>query len=450
VFLLNIKITFISLGCDKNLVDSEVMLGLLRDKGYTLTNDEQNADVIVINTCGFIQDAKEESIETIIEMGQYKENGNCKALIVTGCLAQRYQDELIKELPEIDAILGVSNYDKVIEAVESVLNDKKYIAFEDNDRLPESYINRVLSTAGYYAYLKIAEGCDNHCTYCIIPKIRGKIKSRTIESLVEEAKYLAQKGVKELILVAQDTTKYGIDIYSEKKLPALLKELCKIEGIEWIRLLYCYPEEITDELVQVMKEEDKVLNYLDMPIQHANNEVLKRMARKGTKEKISDAINKLRANIPDICLRTTLITGFPGETREQFEDMKEFVNQIKFDRLGVFTYSPEEDTPAALFEDQIDEDVKEARKDEIMVMQQNISKSINENLVGNVYSVMIEGYIPEDRVYCGRTYRDAPEVDGMIFVSCPYELISGDIIQVKVSTSNEYDLIGEVVNEYSE
>ncbi|WP_339365194.1 30S ribosomal protein S12 methylthiotransferase RimO [Vallitalea maricola] len=444
------KISFISLGCDKNLVDSEVMLGLLRDKGYTLINDETEADVIVVNTCGFIQDAKEESIGTIIEMGQYKENGKCKALIVTGCLAQRYQDELIKEMPEIDAILGVSNYDKVIEAVESVLDNKKYVAFEDNDHVPEEYINRVISSTGYSAYLKIAEGCDNHCTYCIIPKIRGKIKSRTMESLIEETKYLAQNGVKELILVAQDTTKYGIDIYGEKKLPALLRELCRVDGIEWIRLLYCYPEEITDELIEVMRDEEKVLNYLDMPIQHANNDILRRMARKGTKEMIKDAISKLRKAIPDICLRTTLITGFPGETREQFEDMKEFVQDVRFDRLGVFSYSPEEGTPAALFEDQIDDDIKEARKDEIMALQQGISKSVNEELVGKTYSVIIEGYMPEDRVYCGRTYRDAPDVDGMIFVSCPYELMSGDIINVRVSSSNEYDLIGEIINEYSE
>ncbi|GKX31814.1 ribosomal protein S12 methylthiotransferase RimO [Vallitalea longa] len=447
---MNIKISFISLGCDKNLVDSEVMLGLLRDKGYTLINDEKEADVIVVNTCGFIQDAKEESIETIIEMGKYKDTGKCKALIVTGCLAQRYQEELVNGMPEIDAILGVSNYDKVIEAVESVLNNKKYIAFEDNSHHPQDYINRVISSAGYSTYLKIAEGCDNHCTYCIIPKIRGKIKSRTIESLVKETEYLAENGVKELILVAQDTTKYGIDIYGEKKLPDLLRELCKVDGIEWIRLLYCYPEEITDELIEVIRDEEKVLNYLDMPIQHANNDILKRMARKGTKEMIQNAISELRKNIPDICLRTTLITGFPGETREQFEDMKKFVQDIRFDRLGVFAYSPEEGTKAALFEDQIDDEVKESRKDEIMAMQQGISKSINEELVGKVYPVIIEGYIPEDRVYCGRTYRDAPEVDGMIFVSCPYELISGDIINVKVSSSNEYDLIGEITDEYSE
>lgn len=447
---MNIKIAFISLGCDKNLVDSEVMLGLLRDKGYQLISDEQEADVIVVNTCGFIKDAKEESIETIIEMGHYKDNGVCKALIVTGCLAQRYQEELIKEMPEIDAILGTSNYDKVIEAVESVLNEKKYIAFEDNDHLPEEQADRVLTSAGYYAYLKIAEGCDNHCTYCIIPKIRGKIKSRTIESLVEEAKYLGKNGVKELILVAQDTTKYGVDLYGEKKLPALLRELVKIEDIKWIRLLYCYPEEITDELIDVMRDESKVLNYLDMPIQHANDEILRRMARKGTQEQIEGVMKKLRTEIPDICLRTTLITGFPGETEEQFEDMKRFVEEVRFDRLGVFTYSPEEDTPAATFDDQIDEDIKEMRKDAIMALQQNISKSINDQLVGREMDVVIEGYIPEDSVYCGRTYRDTPDVDGMVFVSSPYELLSGDMIRVRISASNEYDLIGEIVDEHCE
>ncbi|QUI25703.1 30S ribosomal protein S12 methylthiotransferase RimO [Vallitalea pronyensis] len=444
------KIAFISLGCDKNLVDSEVMLGLLRDKGYTLISDQQDADVVVVNTCGFIKDAKEESIETIIEMGQLKDKGKCQALIVTGCLAQRYQDELVKEMPEIDAILGVSNYDKVIDAVESVLHQKKYVAFEDNDRMVETQTDRVLTSSSSYAYLKIAEGCDNHCTYCIIPKIRGKIKSRTIESLVQEAKYLVSNGVKELILVAQDTTKYGVDLYGHKKLPALLKELCKIDALKWIRLLYCYPEEITDELIDVMRDEQKVLHYLDMPIQHANNQILKRMARKGTQEKIEHVIKKLRTKIPDICLRTTLITGFPGETHEQFEDMKTFVEDMQFDRLGVFTYSPEEDTPAATFEDQIDEELKETRKDAIMAMQQHISRKINDDLIGCELEVMIEGYMPEDRVYCGRTYRDAPDVDGMVFVSCPYELLSGDMVKVKISASNEYDLIGEISDEYCE
>lgn len=444
---MSINISFVSLGCDKNLVDSEVMLGLLRDKGYRLISDESKADIIVVNTCGFIKDAKEESIETIIEMGQYKEEGSCKALIVTGCLAQRYKEELVNELPEIDAILGVSNYDKVIEAVESVLEEKQYIKIEDNEKVPTQYINRVISSTGYYAYLKIAEGCDNFCTYCIIPKIRGKIKSRTIESLVEETEYLAKQGVKEIIIVAQDTTKYGVDIYGEKSLTKLLRELCKIEDIHWIRLLYCYPEEINDELIALIKNETKVCNYLDMPIQHINNQVLNRMARKSTKEQIEVVISKLRKEIPDICLRTTLITGFPGETQDQYEEMKRFVEEIKFDRLGVFTYSPEEDTPAAKFEDQIDEEIKEARKDEIMAIQQEISAEKNAQLVGSILDVIIEGYIPEDKVYCGRTYRDTPEVDGMIFVNSDIELLSGDTIKAKVTASSEYDLIGEIIYE---
>lgn len=444
---MSINISFVSLGCDKNLVDSEVMLGLLRDKGYRLISDESKADIIVVNTCGFIKDAKEESIETIIEMGQYKEEGSCKALIVTGCLAQRYKEELVNELPEIDAILGVSNYDKVIEAVESVLEEKQYIKIEDNEKVPTQYINRVISSTGYYAYLKIAEGCDNFCTYCIIPKIRGKIKSRTIESLVEETEYLAKQGVKEIIIVAQDTTKYGVDIYGEKSLTKLLRELCKIEDIHWIRLLYCYPEEIDDELIELIKNETKVCNYLDMPIQHINNQVLNRMARKSTKEQIEVVISKLRKEIPDICLRTTLITGFPGETQDQYEEMKRFVEEIKFDRLGVFTYSPEEDTPAAKFEDQIDEEIKEARKDEIMAIQQEISAEKNAQLVGAILDVIIEGYIPEDKVYCGRTYRDTPEVDGMIFVNSDIELLSGDTIKAKVTASSEYDLIGEIIYE---
>lgn len=439
------NILFISLGCDKNLVDSEVMLGLINQKGYIITNDENEADIIVVNTCCFINDAKEESINTILEMAELKKTANLKALIVTGCLAQRYKKEIQEEIKEVDAVVGTSSYENIVKVIEEALEGKVSESFEDIDISPEVESKRVLTTGGYYSYLKIAEGCDKHCTYCIIPKIRGKFRSVPMERLVAEARNLAEQGVKELMLVAQETTLYGVDIYGEKSLHKLLKELCKIEGIEWIRILYCYPEEITDDLIQVMKEEEKICNYLDMPIQHASDNILKRMGRRTNRQELIDIVTKLRKEIPDISLRTTLITGFPGETQEDHEQLLEFVDQMEFDRLGVFTYSPEEDTPAASMEGQIEEEVKEERKDEIMTLQQEIAFEHAEKMVGRTLRVIIEGRLPEDNVYIGRTYMDAPNIDGYIFVNAEHEFMSGDFVTVKVTGANDYDLTAEIV-----
>lgn len=438
------NILFISLGCDKNLVDSEVMLGLINQKGYIITNDENEADIIVVNTCCFINDAKEESINTILEMAELKKTANLKALIVTGCLAQRYKKEIQDEIKEVDAVVGTSSYENIVRVIEEALEGKVSESFEDIDVSPEVESKRVLTTGGYYSYLKIAEGCDKHCTYCIIPKIRGKFRSVPMERLLEEARSLAEQGVKELMLVAQETTLYGVDLYGEKSLHKLLKELCKIDGIEWIRILYCYPEEITDDLIQVMKEEDKICNYLDMPIQHASDNILKRMGRRTNRQELIDIVTKLRREIPDISLRTTLITGFPGETKEDHEQLLEFVDQMEFDRLGVFTYSPEEDTPAASMAEQIEEEVKEERKDEIMSLQQEIAFERAEKMVGRTLKVMIEGRLPEDNVYIGRTYMDAPNIDGYIFVNAEHEFMSGDFVTVKVTGAKDYDLTAEI------
>lgn len=439
------NVLFVSLGCDKNLVDTEVMLGLLAAKGHQMIDDETQADVIVINTCCFINDAKEESIQTILEMAELKKEGRLKALIVTGCLAQRYKNEIIEEIPEVDAVLGTTSYDKITEAIDEALKGHVMIEMQDIDVLPEVDTKRLVTTGGYFAYLKIAEGCDKHCTYCIIPKIRGNFRSVPMERLIREAQELADQGVKELILVAQETTLYGKDLYGEKALPKLLKELCKISGIQWIRILYCYPEEITDELIQVMKEEKKICHYLDLPIQHASNEILKRMGRRTSKEKLIEIIGKLRKEIPDIALRTTLITGFPGETKEQHEELMDFVDEMEFDRLGVFTYSPEEDTPAATMDGQIEESVKEDRQAELMELQQDIAFDLAEDMIGREVLVMIEGKVADENAYVGRTYKDAPNVDGLIFVNTDEELMSGDFAKVKVTGALEYDLIGEII-----
>ena len=439
------KILFISLGCDKNLVDTEVMLGLLASRGYQMTDDETEADIIVINTCCFIHDAKEESIQNILEMAEYKKDGSLKALVVTGCLAERYRQEILDEIPEVDAVLGTTSYDKILEAVDGALKGKHSVTMSDINGIPDVEAKRLVTTGGHFAYLKIAEGCDKHCTYCIIPKIRGNFRSVPMEKLITEAQYLADQGVKELILVAQETTLYGIDIYGEKSLHLLLKELCRIQGIRWIRILYCYPEEITDELIQVMKEEEKICHYLDLPIQHANDDILKRMGRRTSKQELTDIIQKLRREIPDICLRTTLITGFPGETAEQHEELMEFVDEMEFDRLGVFTYSPEEDTPAALMPDQIDEKVKAERQADLMELQQEIAFDNAESMIGREVLVMIEGKVADENAYVGRTYRDAPNVDGLIFVNTEEELMSGDFAKVSVSGAVEYDLIGGLV-----
>lgn len=439
------KILFISLGCDKNLVDTEVMLGMLASRGYEMTNDEQEADIIVINTCCFIHDAKEESIQNILEMAEYKKNGSAKALIVTGCMAERYRQEILDEIPEVDEVLGTTAYDRILDAVDTALAGQHEVMTADLDALPLPETKRLVTTGGHFAYLKIAEGCDKHCTYCIIPKIRGNFRSVPMERLLKEAQDLAEQGVKELILVAQETTLYGKDLYGEKSLPKLLRELCKISGIRWIRILYCYPEEITDELIQVMKEEPKICHYLDLPIQHANDTILKRMGRRTSKQELINIVQKLRKEIPDICLRTTLITGFPGETQEQHEEVMEFIDTLEFDRLGAFTYSPEEDTPAATFEDQIDEEVKEDRQADIMELQQEIAFDKAEDMIGREVFVMIEGKVADENAYVGRTYRDAPNVDGLIFINTDVELISGDFAKVKVTGALDYDLIGELM-----
>lgn len=443
------NLLFISLGCDKNLVDSEVMLGLVDEKGYRIVDREEEADIIVVNTCCFIHDAKEESIQTILEMAQFKEHGRLKALIVTGCLAQRYQKEILEEIPEVDAVLGTASYQRITEAIEEALSGKTFVALSGIDSLPMVHAKRMVTTGGHFAYLKIAEGCSKCCTYCIIPKLRGKYRSVPMEGLLKEAEELAEQGVRELILVAQETTLYGKDIYGEKSLPRLLRELCKIRGLRWIRILYCYPEEIDDELMQVMKEEPKICHYLDMPIQHASDAILKRMGRRTSNRELREIIGKLRREIPDIILRTTLITGFPGETKEQHEELMEFVDTMEFERLGVFTYSPEEGTSAADMDGQIPEEIKEERRAEIMELQQEIAFEQAESMVGKELLVMVEGKVADENAYVGRTYRDAPNVDGLIFINTDRELMSGDFAWVTVTGAVEYDLIGELSDEFT-
>ena len=440
------KILFVSLGCDKNLVDTENMLGILKNKGFEFTDDEWEADIIAINTCCFICDAKQESINTILEMAEHKKDARCKVLVVAGCLAHRYQDEIIKEIPEVDAFVGTSSYDKIADMINSVLEEKGISNFvEDANRMPMVEADRIVTTPGYYEYLKIAEGCDKHCTYCVIPKVRGSFRSFPIEYLVNQTKKLVEGGVKEIILVAQETTLYGVDLYGKKSLPKLLHNLGLIEGLEWIRILYCYPEEINDELIEAIKNEPKVCHYLDMPIQHASDNILKRMGRRTSKQELTDIVAKLRREIPDIALRTTLITGFPGETDVDHEEVMQFIDECEFDRLGVFTYSREEDTVAAQMPDQIDEEIKEKYRDELMQLQQEISADRSAAMIGRIVRVMIEGFIPEDNTYVGRSYKDAPNVDGLVFVECDRELMSGDFIDVKITGSTEYDLIGTIV-----
>lgn len=438
------KLLFISLGCDKNLVDSEMMMGLLHDRGYEFTDNEEEADIIVINTCGFINDAKEESINTILEMAKYKEN-NLKALIVAGCLVERYKNEILQELPEIDAIVGTTAFDKICDVVDDVLADKKHNELESINKMCRPDVKRIITTGGYYSYLKIAEGCDKHCTYCSIPMIRGAYRSVPMDELVKEAEYLADNGVKELIIVAQEITVYGKDLYGEKKLPELLHRLCKIPGIQWIRLLYCYPEEITDEFIETIRTEKKICHYIDMPIQHASDKILKAMGRRTNNAELRNIISKLRKEIPDICLRTTLITGFPGETEEDHQILLDFIDEMEFDRLGVFTYSPEEDTKAASLDNQVDEEVKLCRKDEIMELQQEISMDKSERLVGKEIEVIIEGKASDEDVYVGRSYMDAPSVDGYVFINSEEELMSGDFAKVRIVKTMEYDLIGDLI-----
>lgn len=444
------KIFFVSLGCDKNLVDSEVMLEQLHNRGYSFTDDEEEADIAVVNSCCFIGDAKEESIRTIIELGGRKQTGKLQKLILCGCLAQRYHQEILEELPEVDAVVGTLAIERIADAVEACLAGKREIYLEDIQSPPFIGRKRVNTTGGYYAFLKIAEGCDKHCTYCVIPKVRGNFRSVPMEDLLAQARELAAQGIRELVLVAQETTVYGTDLYGAKQLPELLHRLCEIEGIRWIRLLYCYPEEITEELIDTIRDEEKIVHYIDMPIQHASDRILSRMGRKTNQEEIRRKVAMIRGKIPDIALRTTLITGFPGETEADFEELYRFVNEMEFDRLGVFPYSAEEDTPAASMPDQIDEKVKQSRRDEIMELQQAIAFENEENMVGRLLPVMIEGRIAEDNVYVARSYRDAPDVDGYVFVNTDRDLMSGDFVTVRITDSREYDLIGEMEDEFTQ
>ena len=445
-----LKILFISLGCDKNLVDTEMMLGMLVQRGFSITDDETQAEAVVVNTCCFINDAKQESINALLEMTELRKNGSIKALIAAGCLAQRYQDEIQREIPEVDAIVGTTAIDAVADALDGVLSGDRHNHLEDINREPVYGRKRIVTTGGHYAHLKIAEGCDKHCSYCIIPKVRGNYRSIPIDSLVQEAEHLAASGVRELILVAQETTLYGADLYGKKCLPELLHRLCAIQGIYWIRILYCYPEEITDELIETIQREPKVCNYLDIPIQHASDRILKRMGRRTDRQELAEMIAKLRERIPDICLRTTLITGFPGETQEDHESLLTFVDEMAFDRLGVFTYSPEEDTPAALFDDQIDEEVKLDRQADIMELQQEIAFEKAQEAVGSTLLVMVEGKVPDEHAYVARSYRDAPDVDGFVFIQTGRELMTGDFVRVRITGAHEYDLIGEIEDEFTE
>lgn len=448
---MNAKISFVSLGCDKNLIDSEIMLGLIDEEGYTITYDDSEADVIIINSCGFIMDANQEAIDKILEMADYKRDGRCKALIVTGCMAQRYKDEIFDSLPEVDAVVGTGDFENIGVVIKRLLEGEKQVELvTDKEHLlnPDNSYKRIITTTGGFSYLKIAEGCDNHCTYCTIPSLRGHYRSRTIESLVKEATILAEKGVRELILIAQDTSLYGQDLYGEKALPKLLRKLSEIEDIKWLRILYCYPENVTDELIDEMANNPKVLHYVDMPIQHSEDRILKLMGRRSTKDGLKKTINKMREKMPDMCIRTTLITGFPTETDEEFEAQCQFIKEVGFDRLGVFTYSAEEGTPAAKMSGQIDEEIKADRKDYILQLQRGISAEICEKYVGRTLEVIVEGKIDgdEDNIYCGRSYRDCYEIDGFVFFKSDEELIAGDFYNIKITEAGDYDLIGERID----
>ena len=444
------KILFQSLGCDKNLVDSEMMLGMLAERGYSFTDDEAEADAVVVNTCCFIGDAKEESVNTILEMAELKKSGQIQALVVTGCLAQRYREEIRREIEEVDAVIGTSAIEELPAVLDAAFAGNAQDCYHSLDERPLTDKKRILTTGGHFAYLKIAEGCDKHCTYCIIPKVRGPYRSVPIESLLREAQELAAQGVKELILVAQETTVYGQDLYGHKALPELLTKLCRIEGLVWIRILYCYPEEIDDALIRVMQKEEKICHYLDIPVQHASDAILKRMGRRTDRKELTDIVKKLRREIPDICLRTTLIAGFPGETERDFETLFTFVEETAFDRLGVFPYSQEEDTPAADMPDQIPDEVKQARCDELMALQQEIAFDAAEDMAGRLVMAMIEGKVADEDVYVARTYKDAPDVDGYLFVQTDRELMTGDFVRVRITGSHEYDLMGELEDEFTE
>lgn len=450
----NVKIAFVSLGCDKNLMDSEVMLGLIEEEGYIVTPDESDADIVIVNSCGFILDANQEAIDNILRIADYKTDGNLKGIIVTGCMAQRYKNEIFESLPEVDAVVGTGDFEQIGEVIKELTEGKKQVLLitDKNHKINEdNVLKRKISTAGGFAYMKIAEGCDNFCTYCTIPSLRGKYRSRTMDSLIKEAQMLADNDVREIILIAQDTSLYGKDLYGKLMLPELLRKISEIDGIEWIRLLYCYPENITDELIDEIALNPKVCHYMDMPIQHADDAVLKRMGRKSTRAGLIDVIGKIRAKMPDFCFRTTLIVGFPGETEEQFKNLVDFIEEVKFDRLGVFTYSREEGTPAYKMPDQIDEEIKVERKDYIMDIQKNISAEKCDSFIGKTLKVIIEGKIEgEDNAYCGRSYRDCYEIDGFVFFESDNELIAGDFVNVEITSASDYDLIGVIDDEFTE
>jgi len=446
---LKYNIGVVSLGCAKNLVDTEIMLGLLNQNGYRIVNSPEKADILIVNTCSFIESAKQESINNILELAQYKEIGKCQQLIVTGCMAERYKDEIIREIPEVDAVVGTGNYHEIADVIKHTFEGDKVIRYGNQDYTPEEGLPRIQSTPSYTAYLRISDGCDNHCTYCIIPKLRGRYRSRTIESIVAEARQLADRGVKELILIAQDTTRYGIDLYGQHKLHVLLNELCKIDSIKWIRLHYCYPEDITDELIDVIAEQPKICKYLDIPVQHCNNDILKKMGRRGRKESLMALIRKIRERIPEVVIRTSIIVGFPGETEQQFNELKEFVRNIKFDRMGVFMYSQEEDTPAALYEGQVEENIKKQRQDELMKLQHDISMENNQKKLGHTFEVLVEGFDHQSQFYYGRTYGDSIDIDGKIFFKSKDLIEEGTFIEVTAIKAINYDLIGEISSELS-
>lgn len=445
---MNTRICFISLGCDKNLIDSEIMLGLIDKEGYIITDDDSQADIIIINSCGFIMEANQEAIDRVLDAAERKKEGTCKGIIVTGCMAQRYKDEIFESLPEVDAVVGTSEFVNIGSVIKRLVEGEKHFkAVGDKDTpLDEDVsMNRIITTLGGFGYLKIAEGCDSKCTYCTIPSLRGKYRSRKMESLVKEAEMMAEKGVSELILIAQDTSLYGKDLYGEKRLHLLLRQLSEIEGIKWLRLLYCYPEHIYPELVTEMSTNPKVLHYIDMPIQHSEDKILKLMGRKSTRGELKEVIANLRQHMPDICIRTTLIVGFPGETQEDFDGLCSFIKEVGFDRLGVFTYSREEGTPAYRLPNQIDEDIKAQRKDYILELQKGVSASICEGFVGKTLQVIVEGKIDnEDDTYCGRSYRDCYEIDGYVFFKSSDELIAGDYYNIEITSAGDYDLIGKI------
>ena len=452
------KVLFVSLGCDKNRVDTEVMMGMLVSHGYTFTDEEDEAEAAVVNTCCFINDAKEESINTILELSELRKSGKLKALIVTGCLAQRYKEEIQKEIPEVDSILGISSTDMIINALDEALKKDRGSAyknyFEDINKKPVGGMKRVVTTGGLYDYLKIAEGCDKRCTYCIIPKVRGSYRSIPMEQLLTEAEELAQNGISELIIVAQETTLYGTDLYGKKMLSTLLHKLCEIEGIKWIRILYCYPEEFDDELIETIKNEEKICKYLDIPIQSGSDRILKKMGRRTNNAQIRELVNRLRKEIPGICIRTTFISGFPGETASDHNETMALVRDLKFDRLGVFTYSAEEGTPAAKMPDQISERLKVTRRNKIMRLQQEIAFDAAKKMVGKTVDAVIEGRIDDEDdtgyTYVARTYKDTPDIDGYLFVTgVRRELMTGDYIKVLITGSNDYDLIGEMRDEFT-